>query len=158
MNISKLVVVCTLLAASSRGQSSFTVSSVKPNQSGKGGGADLSASHGMLTIRDLPLDMIIAAAYGVAGYQISGPQWLRQERFDIVAKRVGSHHEWFRYRRSEFVGPGHHGRHPCLQYAHLPGYPSRQRLAGLRVGQRLRRCSAGPGSGAHPRMHLHRDQ
>jgi uncharacterized protein (TIGR03435 family) len=86
MDIGKLLVVCTLLAASSRGQSSFAVSSVKPNRSGKGSGADLSMSHGTLTIRNLPLDTIIAAAYGVAGFQISGPQWLRQERFDIVAK------------------------------------------------------------------------
>jgi uncharacterized protein (TIGR03435 family) len=87
MDIRKLMVVGALLAASGRGQSSFTVSSVKPNPSGKGGGEPLfSAAHGTLTIRNLPLDTIIAAAYGIAGYQISGPQWLRQERFDIIAK------------------------------------------------------------------------
>jgi uncharacterized protein (TIGR03435 family) len=79
------VAVSALLAASSLAQTSFTVSSVKPH-SGKGGDAGFSASHGTLTIRNLPVDRIIAAAYGVAGFQISGPQWLRQERFDIVAK------------------------------------------------------------------------
>src|SRR5215472_579404 len=87
MHFKKLMVVGVLLAASASGQSSFTVSSVKPNPSGKGGGEPLfSTAHDTLTIRNLPLDGIIAAAYGVDGYQISGPQWLRQERFDIIGK------------------------------------------------------------------------
>ncbi len=87
MHFTKLVVVGALLAASGRGQSNFTVSSVKPNSSGKGGGEPFfSTAHGTLTIRNLPLDGIIAAAYGAAGYQISGPKWLHQERFDITGK------------------------------------------------------------------------
>jgi uncharacterized protein (TIGR03435 family) len=87
MHFTKLIFVAALLAASGRGQSSFTVASVKPNPSGKGGGEPLfSTTHGTLTIRNLPLDGIIAAAYGVAGYQIRGPQWLREERFDIIGK------------------------------------------------------------------------
>ena len=85
MHLSKLVVACALLAASGRGQTGFTVSSVKPNQAGKGGGADSSTAHGTLTIRNLRLETI-ATAYGFAGYQVSGPQWLREERFDVVAK------------------------------------------------------------------------
>src|SRR5258708_37494414 len=67
----------------------FDVAAVKPNRSGKGGG-NLAASPGMLTIRNLPLRTIIGAAYGIAEYQISGPQWLEQERFDIVAKTDAS--------------------------------------------------------------------
>jgi len=87
MHFKKSMVVGALLAASGTGQSSFTVSSIKPNASGKGGGEPLfSTLHDTLSIRNLPLDGIIAAAYGVALYQISGPQWLRQERFDIVGK------------------------------------------------------------------------
>src|SRR2546429_9817938 len=89
MHFKKLMVVGALLAASGRGQSSFTVSSVKPNPLGKGGSEPLCrTAHDTLTIRNLPLGGIIAAAYGVAGYQISGPQWLRQERFDIIGKTV----------------------------------------------------------------------
>jgi uncharacterized protein (TIGR03435 family) len=87
MHFTKLMVVGALLVASGRGQSSFTVASVKPNPSGKGGGEPLfSTAHGTLTIRNLPLDGIIAAAYGVAAYQVSAPQWLRQERFDFIGK------------------------------------------------------------------------
>jgi uncharacterized protein (TIGR03435 family) len=63
----------------------FDVAVVKPNRAGKGGG-NLAASPGMLTIRNLPLRTIIGAAYSIAEYQISGPRWLEQERFDIIAK------------------------------------------------------------------------
>jgi len=87
MDIRKLVAVSALLTASGSGQSSFSVSTVRWNPAGKGGGEPLfTVSHGTLTVRNLSLDMIVAAAYGVAGYQIYGPQWLRQERFDIVGK------------------------------------------------------------------------
>ena len=71
MNLKKLAAVGALLAACGAGQTTFTVSSVKPSQSGKSKG-DLSTSPVMLTIRNLPLDLIIAAAYGIAGCQISG--------------------------------------------------------------------------------------
>jgi uncharacterized protein (TIGR03435 family) len=67
----------------------FDVASVKPNRTGKGGG-NLAASPGMLATRNLPLLTIIGAAYNIAEYQISGPRWLEQERFDIVAKTDGS--------------------------------------------------------------------
>ncbi len=67
----------------------FDVATVKPNRTGKGGG-NFAASPGMLTIRNLPLRRIIGAAYNIAEYQISGPHWLEQERFDIVAKTDGS--------------------------------------------------------------------
>src|SRR5260370_15428275 len=63
----------------------FDVATVKPKRTGKGGG-NFAASPGMLTIRNLPLRRIIGAAYNIAEYQISGPQWLAQERFDIMAK------------------------------------------------------------------------
>src|SRR5947208_15851779 len=63
----------------------FDVATVRPNRTGKGGG-NLAASPGMLTIRNLPLRTIIGAAYNIAEYRISGPHWLEQERFDIVAK------------------------------------------------------------------------
>lgn len=67
----------------------FDVATVRPNRTGKGG-SNLVATPGMLTIRNLPLRTIIAAAYAMAEYQISGPPWLAQERFDIVAKTDAS--------------------------------------------------------------------
>src|SRR5713226_7175389 len=74
-----------MLAGADASCQTFDVATVRPNRSGKGGG-NLAASPGMLTIRNLPLRTIIGAAYGIAEYQIAGPQWLKQERFDIVAK------------------------------------------------------------------------
>src|SRR5258708_39491504 len=78
-----------MLAGADTPCQTFDVAAVKPNRSGKGGG-NLAASPGMLTIRNLPLRTIIGAAYGIAEYQIAGPQWLKQERFDILAKTDAS--------------------------------------------------------------------
>jgi len=41
---------------------------------------------GKLTARNETLKNLISAAYGVKEYQISGPEWLSSERYDIVAK------------------------------------------------------------------------
>src|SRR5260370_10214059 len=73
-----------MLAAADAPLQTFDVATVRPNRTGKAGG-NLAAPAGMLTIRNLPLRTIIGAAYGIAEYQISGPRWLGEERFDIVA-------------------------------------------------------------------------
>jgi len=41
---------------------------------------------GQVTYSGLPLKLILTNAYDVRPYQISGPEWLDTERFDIVAK------------------------------------------------------------------------
>jgi uncharacterized protein (TIGR03435 family) len=82
------VAVCAgamMLAGADAPGQTFDVATVRPNLTGKSGG-DLAASPGTLTIRNLTLRTIIAAAWNVAEYRISGPQWLEQERFDIVAR------------------------------------------------------------------------
>src|SRR5579864_4642207 len=79
----------TMLAGADTPCQTFDVATVRPNRTGTRGG-NLAASPGMLTIRNLPLRTIIGAAYAIAEYQISGPQWLGQERFDIVAKTDAS--------------------------------------------------------------------
>ncbi len=76
--------VVTLAGAVAHGQS-FDVATVRPNPGGKGKG-DLAVTHGTLTIRNLALRDMIAFAYSVADYQVSGPLWLRQDRFNIAAK------------------------------------------------------------------------
>jgi uncharacterized protein (TIGR03435 family) len=78
-----------MLAGADAPCQTFDVATVRPNRTGKGGG-NLAATPGMLTILNLPLRTIIEAAYHVADYQISGPQWLEQERFDIMAKTDAS--------------------------------------------------------------------
>src|ERR1043166_7492338 len=77
-----------MLAGTGAACETFDVVTVRPSRTGKRGG--LAASPGMLTIRNLSLHAIIQAAYGVKEYQISGPQWIKQERFDIVAKTDAS--------------------------------------------------------------------
>jgi uncharacterized protein (TIGR03435 family) len=77
--------VALILSAASAAGQTFAVATIKPSQ-GKAGDSGLSASPGTLTIRNLPLRMIIGAAYGIAEYQIAGPPWLKEQRFDIVAK------------------------------------------------------------------------
>jgi uncharacterized protein (TIGR03435 family) len=62
----------------------FEVASVKPNRSSQRGSIDTEP--GKVTVRNVSLKLIIQAAYGVKGYQISGPGWLESQRYDIVAK------------------------------------------------------------------------
>jgi uncharacterized protein (TIGR03435 family) len=74
-----------LLTATAAFCQAFDVATVRPSQAAKGD-SGLGATPGTLTIRNLPLRLIIGAAYGLAEFQISGPEWMRQDRFDIVAK------------------------------------------------------------------------
>jgi uncharacterized protein (TIGR03435 family) len=63
----------------------FEAASIKPNKSGSGN----SSSHttqGQLVATNLSLRDYIRWAFEVRDYQISGPDWLGSERFDIVAK------------------------------------------------------------------------
>ena len=74
----------------------FEVASVRRSNpaAGQAGADGLSAmipvgidtEPGRLTARNETLKNLISAAYGVKEYQISGPEWLRSERYDIVAK------------------------------------------------------------------------
>jgi uncharacterized protein (TIGR03435 family) len=72
---------------------SFEVASIKasepptPGQFGQGKvrfGMQVDA--GRVNVQLMSLMDLIAAAYRVKPYQVSGPSWLRTERFDIVAK------------------------------------------------------------------------
>src|SRR5262249_29562333 len=78
-----LVSVCVAGLASC--QKTFIVSSIRANQAKKDS-PELKTSPATLAIHNLPLNMIIGVAYGIADYQLSGPSWLRNARFDIMAK------------------------------------------------------------------------
>src|SRR5579872_5425503 len=45
-----------------------------------------SPDPGQITYSNVTLKNVLMNAYGVKGYQISGPAWLDSERYDIVAK------------------------------------------------------------------------
>src|SRR5260370_19868003 len=71
----------------------FEAASIKPAAplSGMGmrvmmRGGPGSPDPGQITYSNVSLKNVVMTAYGVKGYQISGPKWLDSERFDIVAK------------------------------------------------------------------------
>ena len=47
---------------------------------------DIRTSPGTLTMRHVSLKSCIQWAYGLSGFQVSGPGWLGSDRFDITAK------------------------------------------------------------------------
>src|SRR5512134_2391782 len=69
---------------------SFEVASVKPNKSG-----DMRVMFGMqpggrFTATNAPLAALIRQAYQLQSFQLVGaPDWINDERFDIVAKAEG---------------------------------------------------------------------
>jgi uncharacterized protein (TIGR03435 family) len=70
----------------------FEVASVKPNHSGRGD-SHSDSDNDRITCVNMTLKRYIAKAYGVREDQISGPDWLGSERFDLVAKAPGQMHE-----------------------------------------------------------------
>ncbi len=84
------VLLCASLAACAFGQQAaevleFEAASVKPNKSG----SNHSESHGtpgQLVALNMSLRAYICRAYNVRDYQVSGPDWMGSEKFDIVAK------------------------------------------------------------------------
>src|SRR5262249_43003490 len=62
----------------------FEVASVRPNKTGAG--RHLASSPGQIHFTSATLQDCIKFAYGVRDYQISGPDWLNTERYDVIAK------------------------------------------------------------------------
>ncbi len=67
---------------------SFEVASIKLNKSDSHH-SDWSDHKGRFTGTNITLEECIRQAYGVRSYQISGPGWLKSERYDIEAKPGG---------------------------------------------------------------------
>ena len=73
---------------------SFEVASVRVSQLGKTGGEgsrreNIQFDPGSLTMRNVTLKSSIRWAYHVMDYQVSGPEWLNSERYDIAGKSAG---------------------------------------------------------------------
>jgi uncharacterized protein (TIGR03435 family) len=65
----------------------FDVASVKrspPQPPGKGG-SSMRADPGRLTGTNVPLKRYLIAAWGLKDYQISAPDWMNDERYDVTA-------------------------------------------------------------------------
>jgi uncharacterized protein (TIGR03435 family) len=80
-------------AQSGEGSPTFDVASVKPAAPIMGGriivrmdGGPGSPDPGQISYSNVTLKNVLRLAYNVKGYQLSGPNWLDSERYDIVAK------------------------------------------------------------------------
>jgi uncharacterized protein (TIGR03435 family) len=83
-----IAILAATLAASG---ASFDVATVKPSQTSKAGGEGTRWEHVThtplsLTIRNATLSDCLQWAYDVRAFQVSGPRWISDDRYDILAK------------------------------------------------------------------------
>lgn len=79
-----------LLAQAPQTGPAFEVATIKRNTSGSDG-ARFSSQTGRITVTNNPLRNIIRNAWGLQGFQIvGGPDWINNDRWDIVAKAEGN--------------------------------------------------------------------
>jgi uncharacterized protein (TIGR03435 family) len=83
--------VSQAFAQSGKPLPSFEVASIRLNKSADSRGSVLPAPGGRFTASNVPLQYLVAAAYGIKqNFQLSGaPAWLLSERYDIEAKAAG---------------------------------------------------------------------
>ena len=93
--LSASLMVLSCGAAFGQGSPAFEVASVKPAEPPSAGmmglrvgmrGGPGTPDPGQINYSNVTLKNVIQNAYGVKGFQITGPKWLDSERFDIVAK------------------------------------------------------------------------
>ena len=84
---------CAAFAQTAENSPAFEVASVKPAAPITGNfirvgmrGGPGSSDPGQITYTNVTVKNVLMNAYGVKGFQISGPGWLDSERYDIVAK------------------------------------------------------------------------
>src|SRR5579872_3439003 len=81
----RVSLICAL--ASLAGAQTFDAASIKPGSSGKFGmhGGPGTSDPGRITYWNTSLKDLLAKAYGVEPYQVSGPEWLGSSLFDVIA-------------------------------------------------------------------------
>jgi uncharacterized protein (TIGR03435 family) len=84
---------CAAWAQTAENSPAFEVASVKPAAPIVGNrimvgmrGGPGTPDPGQITYNNVTVKGVLTTAYGVKGFQISGPGWLDSERYDIVAK------------------------------------------------------------------------
>jgi uncharacterized protein (TIGR03435 family) len=80
--------IAVLISTCTFAQAHFEVASVRPsNLTGEGSRREnITADPGGVILRNVTLGSAIQWAYGVNDYQVSGPAWLKDSRYDISAK------------------------------------------------------------------------
>ena len=82
-----LLAALVVVALEARERAEFEVASIKPNVSAGTNVSLYSSGNGDLTIENAPLRTIVAFAYDVREFQVSGgPKWMDTDRYDIIAK------------------------------------------------------------------------
>ncbi|HEY4362134.1 MAG TPA: TIGR03435 family protein [Bryobacteraceae bacterium] len=89
-----LLTACVALAQTPAARPAFEVASVKANASSKGGGEgsrreNAQVSPGSVILRNVSMRTAIRWAYNVQEFQVTGPAWIADERYDIDAKAAG---------------------------------------------------------------------
>jgi uncharacterized protein (TIGR03435 family) len=86
------LLICTVCAAfgQSEAPAAFDVASVKAIGAGEGRGREtITPSLGGVTMKNVHLKSVVQWAYHLQAIQVSGPAWLDDNRYDIVAKTAG---------------------------------------------------------------------
>ena len=85
-----LTLLTTIGAVAQTNAPAFDVASIRPSPPGEGGRdwgpQSIEATPGNLVIRNTRLTDSIRWAYNVQPYQVVGPSWISDVRFDISAK------------------------------------------------------------------------
>src|ERR1035438_8565227 len=63
----------------------FEAAFIKANTTGSGGSSS-NGTKGQIVMTNLSLKRLIERAYNVKPFQVSGPEWLENVRFDLTAK------------------------------------------------------------------------
>ncbi|HEY3839585.1 MAG TPA: TIGR03435 family protein [Bryobacteraceae bacterium] len=139
-----LLAVVRMPAQTPESHPTFEVAAIKPNSSGdRHSGTD--GWQGRIVFTNLTLQALIAQAYRVSPFQVTGPDWLATERFDIEAKypekaKPGDRQQMLRsLLEDRFKLAAHH------ESKELPGYA----LIVAKTGFKLTRSEGGDNDTQH---------
>jgi len=79
------VIVAMGSAFAQTGGPAFEAATIKPNKSGSGNSRTQS-SRGRVTAENNTFESYIMRAFEVREYQVAGPEWIKNERYDLNAK------------------------------------------------------------------------
>lgn len=85
---------CCAFGQAATAQAAFEVASVKSSELAKTGGdgsrrEDISTGPQSVTMRNVRFRSCVLWAYDLMVYQVTGPAWINEERYDIAAKAAG---------------------------------------------------------------------
>lgn len=90
--MSRAILAAAVLISAVSAQPAFDVASVRATQARRGEGDwrdDIQASPGSLIMRNVTLKAAIRWAYHVMNYQVTGPDWLEIDHYNISGKAGG---------------------------------------------------------------------